>query len=139
MSTGRIIAGTGIGLTLAILGFVLLSGSRSKNARTEPELPAQQPSSVSPVRTASDMQTTTDNSSIRFRRMTQQSGIDMVYYGSPSPEKYMTEQNGGGVAIADFDNDGRLDVFLVNGSHFQKPAGGSESNRLYRAESESFE
>ena len=63
----------------------------------------------------------------------------MVYYGSPSPERYMTEQNGGGVAISDFDNDGRLDVFLVNGSHFQKPARkGLDSNRLYRSESEPF-
>ena len=139
MSWGRIVTGTGIGLTLAILGFVLVSGTRSKNAEIEPKLPAQKPSSVSPVRTAADTKATTNDSTIRFRRMTQQSGIDMDYYGSPSPERYMTEQNGGGVAIADFDNDGRLDVFLVNGSHFQKPARKLvESNRLYRSESEPF-
>jgi hypothetical protein len=104
------------------------------------ELPTPQRPSVSPVRTATDMQATTDDPRIRFRRMEQQSGIDMVYYGSPSPERYMTEQNGGGVAISDFDNDGRLDVFLVNGSHFQKPARKHiESNRLYRAGSEPFQ
>ena len=140
MSRGRIVAGTGIGLTLAILGFVLFSGSRTKNAQMEPELPVQQPSSNLPVPNAPDVQATTNSSPIRFRLMTQQSGIDMVYYGSPSPERYMTEQNGGGVAVSDFDNDGRLDVFLVNGSHFQKPARKRvNSNRLYRSNSEPFQ
>jgi hypothetical protein len=106
----------------------------------EPELPVQQPSSSLPVRNAPDVQATTNNSPIHFRLMTQQSGIDMVYYGSPSPERYMTEQNGGGVSVSDFDNDGRLDVFLVNGSHFQKPARKRiDSNRLYRSNSEPFQ
>ena len=140
MNRGRIVAGTGIGLTVLIVGFVLFSGSRSENVQKAPELPAQQPSSVSPVHTATDMPPTIMESPIRFELMTPRSGIDMVYYGSPSPEKYMTEQNGGGVAISDFDNDGRLDVFLVNGSHFQKPARkGFESNRLYRSNSQPFQ
>lgn len=130
----------GIGLTLAIVAFTLFLGPQSKNAQMEPELPAPQASSIPPVGSASDTQATINDSPIRFRLMTQQSGIDMVYYGSPSPERYMTEQNGGGVAISDFDNDGRLDVFLVNGSHFQKPAGKRlESNRLYRSASEPFQ
>lgn len=139
MSRGRILAGTGIGLTLAILGFVLFFRSPSENGQRAPELSAQRSSSPSPTRSVPDLQSTTNDSGIRFRLMTQQSGVDMVYYGSPSSEKYMTEQNGGGVALADFDNDGRLDVFLVNGSHFQKPAHPPvESNRLYRSESELY-
>jgi hypothetical protein len=140
MSRSRILAGTGIGLTLLIVAFVLFSGSRSENAQKELELTAQQPSSVSPVHTAKDIPPTVMESPIRFELMTPRSGIDMVYYGSPSPEKYMTEQNGGGVALSDFDNDGWLDVFLVNGSHFQKPARkGFESNRLYRSRPEPFQ
>lgn len=64
----------------------------------------------------------------------QNTGIDFVYYGAPSEEKYMTDQNGGGVAVIDFDQDGTLDLFFVNGSHFQRPASGlAQSNRLYRA------
>jgi hypothetical protein len=75
-----------------------------------------------------------DDSPFHFELMTPESGIDFVYYGSPTPEAYMTDQNGGGVALADFDNDGRLDLFFVNGSNFQRAARGvEESNRLYRA------
>ncbi|MDA1164195.1 MAG: CRTAC1 family protein [Planctomycetota bacterium] len=45
----------------------------------------------------------------------------------------MTQQNGGGVALFDFDADGQLDVFLVNGSHFELPAeSANATNRLYR-------
>ena len=69
-----------------------------------------------------------------FAWMTPQSGIDFVYYGAPSDEKYMTDQNGGGVGLIDFDLDGQLDLFFVNGSHFERPAKGlSQSNRIYRA------
>lgn len=70
---------------------------------------------------------------IRFSDVTPQTGINFRYYGSPSPEHYMTEQNGGGVALFDFDRDGRLDAFFVNGSDFKNPAEGvGASNCLYR-------
>jgi len=66
--------------------------------------------------------------------MTEQAGIDFVYYGNPSPEHYMIEQNGGGVALFDYDCDGNLDLFFANGSHFLRPAKQAQaSNRLYRS------
>lgn len=67
----------------------------------------------------------------------EESGIDFQYYGNPSDEHYMTEQNGGGVALFDADGDGRLDVFLTNGSHFKHPAKEtSASHRLFRQRSD---
>ena len=73
-------------------------------------------------------------SPIRFELLSADSGIDFTYYGGPSDRAYMTEVNGGGVALDDFNNDGRLDVFLVNGSNFDQPARGpSQSNQLYQA------
>ena len=70
--------------------------------------------------------------SLGFTDVTSDSGIRFRYYGVPSPEMYMTEQNGGGVSLADFDNDGTLDVFLTNGSHFKQPASGiDQSSRLF--------
>ena len=42
-------------------------------------------------------------------------GIDFVLENSPTPKKYLIETMGGGVALLDYNNDGLLDVFLVNG------------------------
>jgi len=39
--------------------------------------------------------------------------------GSPLNKQFLLEEMGGGVALFDFDNDGWLDIFLVNGSSFQ--------------------
>jgi hypothetical protein len=36
--------------------------------------------------------------------------------GSPSNKQFLLEEMGGGVALFDFDNDGWLDIFLVNGT-----------------------
>jgi hypothetical protein len=71
----------------------------------------------------------------RFSSVGQAGGIDFVYYGSPTPQRAMTEQNGGGVALLDFDGDGELDIFLPNGSDFKQPAAEVDaSQHLYRAQ-----
>jgi enediyne biosynthesis protein E4 len=51
--------------------------------------------------------------------------------GHPEKKRYIVEANGTGVAFIDFDRDGLLDVFLVNGSRFE-PGGPAATNRLYR-------
>ena len=38
--------------------------------------------------------------------------------GSPTDKQFLLEEMGGGVALFDYDNDGWLDIFLVNGSSF---------------------
>lgn len=77
------------------------------------------------------------SSPIHFTDVTQESGIDFTYYGVPSPQAYMTEQNGGGVAIFDADGDRIPDVFLTNGSHFEQPAHSREhSDQFYQGNSD---
>lgn len=72
-------------------------------------------------------------SPFQFTDMASQAGLDFTYYGNPSPDHYMVEQNGGGVGLFDYDGDHRLDVFLSNGSHFDRPAGGAgEYHHLFR-------
>ena len=51
------------------------------------------------------------------------SGIQFRHFGNPTPDKYLIETMGGGVALLDYDNDGRLDIFLVNGGAFRVEKG----------------
>jgi hypothetical protein len=53
--------------------------------------------------------------------------------GDPIQKKLVIEANGSGVALLDYDSDGRLDLFLVNGSKLTPfPPGQAPTNRLYR-------
>jgi hypothetical protein len=55
------------------------------------------------------------------------------FYGGVNSKKYIIEANGCGVAFFDYDNDGWLDVFLLNGSRLEGfPPGEQPSNRLFR-------
>jgi hypothetical protein len=42
-------------------------------------------------------------------------GVDFTLQNSPTPLKYLIETMPGGIALLDYNNDGLLDVFLVNG------------------------
>lgn len=44
-------------------------------------------------------------------------GVDFVLRNSPTSRKYLIETMPGGVALLDYNNDGLLDVFLVNAGH----------------------
>ena len=47
--------------------------------------------------------------------------IDFTQANSPTTRKYLPETMGGGVALLDYDNDGRLDIFFVNGAQIDDP------------------
>ena len=52
-----------------------------------------------------------------FHRYHRQSGLDKFHHRSGSPEKTtIIETPGSGVALLDYDNDGWLDIYLLNGS-----------------------
>src|ERR1700691_1870047 len=48
-------------------------------------------------------------------------GVDFVLRNSPTPRKYLIETMPGGVALLDYNNDGLLDIFLVNAAHVPVP------------------
>ncbi|RXH56890.1 CRTAC1 family protein [Granulicella sibirica] len=67
-------------------------------------------------------------------------GITFKGFAQHTPTKYLLETMGSGVATFDYDNDGLLDIFLVNGATVSDPApkgtvpkktGPAEWNRLY--------
>jgi enediyne biosynthesis protein E4 len=75
-----------------------------------------------------------------FVDVTAKLGLHFQYLSSHTTKKYLIETMGAGVALFDYDNDGRLDIFLVNGAPIKDPTAkgsvpqktGSEYwNRLY--------
>lgn len=48
-------------------------------------------------------------------------GLDFTLQNSPTSQKYLIETMPGGVALFDYNNDGLLDIFLVNGGHLTSP------------------
>ncbi|MGH9873444.1 MAG: CRTAC1 family protein [Pyrinomonadaceae bacterium] len=50
---------------------------------------------------------------VRFTDVTEQAGINFKHVSSPE-KKYIVESMSGGLALFDYDNDGYLDIYLVN-------------------------
>jgi hypothetical protein len=70
---------------------------------------------------------------VRFADVTGESGLAGFRHVSGGPEKnYIIETTGSGVALWDFDGDGLLDVYLVNGSTLEPRAGGVPRAALFR-------
>jgi len=60
-----------------------------------------------------------DSAPVIFIDVTHTSGIDRFHHRSGGPEKRtILETPGSGVALLDYDNDGWLDIYLLNGSTF---------------------
>ena len=89
-------------MRLIIVCYLLLSS----------ELLAGQPNSAT-VAAASSVSSFVD--------VTQRFGINFQYQSSHTTKKYLLETMGAGVALLDYDNDGRLDIFLVNGAPLADP------------------
>ena len=71
---------------------------------------------------------------VTFVDVAASAGLDMKFAsGSEDSKKYIIEANGSGVALLDYDNDGWLDAFLVNGSRLEGFGDGeAATSRLYR-------
>jgi enediyne biosynthesis protein E4 len=81
----------------------------------------------------------------KFFDVTLSLGIDFQYVASHTSKKYLIETMGSGVATFDYDNDGRLDIFVVDGAPLGDPtpkgaipqkSGPKDWNRLYHQKSD---
>ncbi len=73
----------------------------------------------------------------RYTEVTREAGIDFVHHNGAGGRKYVIETVGPGCAFFDYDGDGRLDIYLVDGAEVpgtklaEKPM-----SRLYRNQGE---
>ncbi len=80
-----------------------------------------------------------------FVDITATSGVRFQHVASHTSKKYLLETMSSGVALFDYDNDGRLDIFLVNGAPLADPTpkgtiprktGPAHWNRLFHQKSD---
>jgi hypothetical protein len=71
---------------------------------------------------------------VRFVNVAREAGLTVkTIFGGEGENKYLVETTGCGVAFFDYDRDGWLDIFLVNGWRLAAfPAGLEPSNHLFR-------
>ena len=71
---------------------------------------------------------------VNFLNVARESGLNAkTIYGGEHKNKYLLETTGCGVAFYDYDNDGWLDIFLVNGTRLEGfPAGSEPTSHLFR-------
>jgi len=75
-----------------------------------------------------------DQIGVSFLNVARESGLNVkTIFGGEHKNKYLLETTGCGVAFYDYDNDGWLDIFLVNGSRLEGfPAGSEPVSHLFR-------
>ena len=112
--------------TLAIVLAFFLKGTAQDPEERKPQ---QQTGGIStgppraPVKDAQSRPITAggfvDGAPVVFVDITKQAGLDKFRHRSGTPEKTtVLETPGSGVALLDYDNDGWLDIYLLNGSTF---------------------
>jgi hypothetical protein len=69
---------------------------------------------------------------IRFVEATAAAGLDFVHWNGASERRYLPETMGSGVAVVDYDGDGWVDLFFVNGAGFGAGAVVGPGGALYR-------
>jgi hypothetical protein len=91
---------------------------------------------VSPTRTSRPIEVKTNLPPIRvdFRDIAVEAGLTAVNVsGGKDHKKYILEATGNGVGMFDFDNDGLMDILLVNGTTLDGDGAGAHStSHLYR-------
>jgi len=125
MSKG-IIAGLGaLGLTAWLLGSPAAAIQLAPPATLSPTLPDQKAQPEQPG---------------KFVDVTSAGGVHFLGQAYHTAKKYLIETMGSGVALFDYDNDGRLDIFFANGAALTDPmtpgaipkkSGPRDWNRLY--------
>ncbi len=72
-----------------------------------------------------------NGASIVFTDITNAAGIDFIHYAGELDRYIMRESMAAGCALLDYDNDGDLDVYCLNGTYWHTGSDSLPRNRLY--------
>ena len=74
-----------------------------------------------------------ESSPLKFEEVAKASGIDYQYDCAANGDMFVGDTMGGGIGLIDYDDDGRLDIYFVNGCPLPvDPKSPPHPNRLYR-------
>ena len=95
---------------------------------------ATPPPQQKPASPKNESQTPSPDLGVTFLNVARESGLNVkTIFGGEHKNKYLLETTGCGVAFYDYDNDGWLDIFLVNGTRLEGfPAGNEPTSHLFR-------
>jgi hypothetical protein len=71
---------------------------------------------------------------VMFENVAKLVGITFTHVNGASPEKYLVETMGSGAAFLDYDNDGWIDLFVVDGGSIAAAGKSAAQHRLYHNE-----
>jgi enediyne biosynthesis protein E4 len=71
-------------------------------------------------------------SPFRFAEIAREAGIDFVHFSGMTEEKYFPTANGSGVAMFDYDNDGKLDLYFATATLLPLGTARKGPNRLFK-------
>jgi len=75
-----------------------------------------------------------DDLRVRLRNIAASAGLRFIHHHSPTAGKYFVESAPGGLAVFDYNGDGRPDIFFTNGARTPslEKSSAAFANRLYR-------
>jgi enediyne biosynthesis protein E4 len=74
----------------------------------------------------------TEPSPFRFAEIARDAGIDFIHFSGMTAEKYFPTANGSGVAVFDYDNDGKLDLYFATATVLPLGTAKKGPNRLFK-------
>ncbi len=127
---------------LAILGIIALGYIVSLRTYRAPQA---RPSRAQPIAdsiagiTGTELVTTRivttrpqEPSPFRFAEIAQESGVAFVHFSGMTEERYAPTANGSGIAIFDYDKDGKLDLYFATATLLPLGTAAKGTNRLYK-------
>src|SRR4051812_24457322 len=90
------------------------------------------PGGATPPRAGATTTAATTRGQIRFTDVTEKAGIHFTHTNGRTGNFLYPEIMGSGVALFDYDGDGRLDIYLVNSNNLVGDADPKITSKLYR-------